>query len=212
MKNLYIVIFICTSLLTNAQKYHPDRIRINSKEYDYRQHHLEQYFNYYPEKRIVPNIDTTLVNRGYIATYEIFDDQIFLLDLEIPRTKNDFRQLKSIREKFSTSKSERIPLRWVNGVIHIGIGEDSFKKDSLMPTNTNNLILEIQKGRVVRTENFNKEEIRVFKNFQWNKFYTTREYYVIYNKLKKLGYLEGEITKHIFDNLLYYSKKIHLRK
>jgi len=201
---------MCT-INTKAQKYQPDRILVNNKEYDYRFHHLEQYFNFYPEKRIVQNKDSTIFNRGYIAFYEIFENEIFLRDLKIPE-KKDSITLVSVRDKFSNSTEERIPLRWINGVIQIGIGEDDFKKDSLRPINTNNLVFEIQRGKIKRKIQFGKEEMRVFQNFQWNKFQTTNEYYSLYRKLQNLNYTESEITLHLFNNVFYYSKKIFLQK
>lgn len=212
MKHLYFLILLCFSFNLNAQKYHPDRISIQNKEYDYRFHHLEQYFNYYPEKRIVTNKDSTIINRGYIAFYEIYNDEIYLKDIKIPEHKNNYSKLISVRDKFTTSKEARVPLRWVNGVIQIGIGSNEIKNDSLKPVNTNNLIFEINKGKIQRSLQFNKEEMRIFNNFQWNKFYNTREYAVLTYKLKNIGLTEGEIVYHVYNNILYYSKKIYLQK
>lgn len=208
MKKIYFLFSIITFNLF-GQKYQTDQILINGKEYPYRFHHLEQYFNHYPEKRIVPNKDSTVFNRGYIAFFEIYDNELFLRDLKIP-IKSD--SLVSVREKFSPIKDERIPLRWVNGVIQIGVGKDDFSKDSLRPMNDNNLIFEIQRGKIKRKINFGKEEMRVFKNFQWNKYRTTYEYLVLYNRLAAYGLNPTEIDAHIFENLLYYSKRIYLQK
>lgn len=194
-----------------GQKYIPDRIQINGNEYDYRFHHLEQYFNYYPDKRIVQNKDSTIVNRGYIAFYEILDDELYLRDIKVESSKDSINFV-SVREKFSPSTEERIPLRWVNGVVQIGLGIDDFKNDSLRPLNNNNLIFEIQRGKIKRKLQFNKEEMRIFKNFQWNKFRTTNEYLLIYRRLQNLGLSESEINVHIYNNVLYYSKRIFLQK
>src|SRR5690606_10361308 len=120
MKHFYLLIsFVLFSSNTFAQKYEPDRIIFKNDEYDYRFHHLEQYFNYYPEKRIVPNKDSTIINRGYIAVYEIYENELFLRDIRVIDTKSEENKYVSVREKFSPSKEERIPLRWVNGVIII---------------------------------------------------------------------------------------------
>lgn len=194
-----------------GQKYIPDRIQINGKEYDYRFHHLEQYFNYYPDKRIVQNKDSTIVNRGYIAFYEILNDELYLRDIKVESSK-DSTNFVSVREKFSPSTEELIPLRWVNGVVQIGVGVDDFKNDSLRPLNDNNLIFEIQRGKIKRKVQFNKDEMRIFKNFQWNKFRTTNEYLLIYRRLQNMGLSESEINVHIYNNVLYYSKRIFLQK
>lgn len=203
---LVFLIFFSTAF---SQVYQPDKITINSKEYDYRFHHLEQYFNHYPDKRIVQNKDSTIINRGYIAFYEIYEDVLYLTDIKI---QTDSLKLRSVRDEFSASKEPRIPLRWVNGVVQVGVGIDDFKRDSLQPINDDNLIFEIQRGKVTRKFNFRKEEMRIFKKFQWNKFLTTNEYFVLHRKLETLGLSEIEINNHIFNNVLYYSKRIFLQK
>jgi len=213
MKHFYLLIsFVLFSSNNFAQKYEPDRIIFKNDEYDYRFHHLEQYFNYYPEKRIVPNKDSTIINRGYIAVYEIYENELFLRDIRVIDTKSEENKYVSVREKFSPSKEERIPLRWVNGVIIIGLGEDDFKNDSLRPINSDNLILEIRRGKVQRELKFGKEQMRVFKNFQWGKYQKTYEYQVLSNKLRQNGLFENEIIQHIFNNVFYYSRKIYLQK
>lgn len=211
MKHFYFLFLFAIASSVFGQKYIPDRIQINGKEYDYRFHHLEQYFNYYPDKRIVQNKDSTIVNRGYIAFYEILNDELYLRDIKVESSK-DSTNFVSVREKFSPSTEELIPLRWVNGVVQIGLGVDDFKNDSLRPLNDNNLIFEIQRGKIKRKVQFNKDEMRIFKNFQWNKFRTTNEYLLIYRRLQNMGLSESEINVHIYNNVLYFSKRIFLQK
>jgi len=64
----------------------------------------------------------------------------------------------------------------------------------------------------VRKLIYGKDEMRIFKNLQWNKYKTTNEYLVIKYKLQKLGLNDIEIDQHIFNNVLYYSKRIFLVK
>lgn len=210
MKQIYFISIFLFSQLIQAQVYMPDKIIYNNQEFNYRFHHLEQYFNYYPEKRIIPTKDSTIIHRGYIATYEIFENELFLREIETTNKKNN--QKVSVRDKFSPSKEQRIPLRWVNGVIQIGLGTDDFKKDSIHPMNDSNLIIEINRGKIKRHLYLGKEEMRIFKNFQWNKYKNTHEYLVIYHKLRNKGWNESEINQHIFENILYYSKQIFLQK
>jgi len=211
MKYFYFLFLLVTSFAVFGQKYIPDRIIWNGNEYDYRFHHLEQYFNYYPDKRIVQNKDSTIVNRGYVALYEIFNDELYLRDIKIQKGVDSITMV-SVRDKFSPSTEERIPLRWVNGLVQIGLGIDDFKNDTLRPLNDNNIVFEIQRGKIKRNVKFNKDEMRIFKNFQWNKFRTTNDYLLIYNKLQNMGLSETEINVHVYNNVLYYSKSIFLRK
>jgi len=209
MKHFYIFTLII-NLNGFAQKYQPDRVIYNNKEFDYRFHHLEQYFNYYPDKRIVINKDSTIINRGYIALYEIFENEIYLRDIKVQKKENS--EYISVREKFNPSKEERIPLRWVNGVSQIGLGQDDFKRDSLRPINTNNIIFEIQRGKIQRKLELGKEEMRIFKNFQFQKYQNTHEYLLLTYRLRQTELNDDQIKIHIFNNVFYYSKKIFLQK
>src|SRR5690606_22031327 len=89
MKHFYFIILFLSSLIAVAQDtaYETERTIWNGEEYPYRYHHLEQYFNYYPEKRPVASTDSTIINRNYIAVFEVKENKFYLNDLLV--TGND---------------------------------------------------------------------------------------------------------------------------
>src|SRR5690606_24657368 len=83
MKHFYTVFlfFIAFQVLAQDTKYETERIIWNGVSYPYRYHHLEQYFNYYPEKRPVASVDSTIINRNYVAVFEVQDNKFYLNNL-----------------------------------------------------------------------------------------------------------------------------------
>ena len=79
MKHFYTLILLLNTLCVAAQiKYEPETINWNGKWYPYRYHHMEQYFRYYPNKRPVASKDSTIINRNYLAIFEVSDNQFYL--------------------------------------------------------------------------------------------------------------------------------------
>ncbi len=195
-----------------SQTYHPDKITIDGKTYDYRYHHMEQYFRSFPDKRPVPNKDSTLLNRGYIAEFEIDQTRTFYLkDIKIPQD-NDFNRLISTMDKVSAQENEKMPLFWVNGLFDIGIGNPIYGKDSLSPSYTQYLVIEITKGKLTRSNEFTEKQLKSFKSYQWNTFYYSAAYRRTYDLLKRSGMPEDEIEDHIYYHILFYSKRNFLIK
>jgi len=67
----------------------PDRIIYSGKEYKLFGYPLESFFAKYPDKRPKVEIISTGLWRGYIATFEIKDNQLFLKDIEIQISTKD---------------------------------------------------------------------------------------------------------------------------
>lgn len=212
MKQFYTIILLLSTLFIWAQKkYEPETINWNGTSYAYRYHHMEQYFRYYPEKRPVPNIDTTIVNRNYIAAFEVKDKKFYLNNMYIngrnPKIK-DFSVLKELNEK-----DEPMFLNWVNGLFDIGLGTEKFlKTDSLVPIYDNYLVFEIQKGLIGRTETFTYKQLILFKDYQHKRFKQSTEYQKLMRRLIYNGMTEGEASLHIYQFILFYSKSNFLKK
>lgn len=200
------------TLVVKSQTYHPDKITINGKTYDYRYHHMEQYFKSFPDKRPVPNKDSTLLNRGYIAEFEIDKEHTFYLKDIKTLQNHDIRQLVSVMNKVSNRENEAMPLFWVNGLFDIGIGDPLYEKDSLFPSYSRYLVIEITKGKLTRLNEFTDKQLKSFKSYQWNTFYYSAAYKRTYNLLKRSGMPEEEIEDHIYYHILFYSKRNFLVK
>jgi len=62
---------------------HPDKIIYKGKEYDLETNPLESYFSRFPHKLPESECWCSGLWRGYVATFEIMDNQLFLKDIEI---------------------------------------------------------------------------------------------------------------------------------
>lgn len=195
-----------------AQSYHPDQITIQGQTYDYRYHHMEQYFRSFPNKRPVPLKDSTLIHRGYIAEFEIGNDlQFYLKDIKIPLNQS-YDHLISKFQEISGPTNQPLFLYWVNGLFEVGMGAPIDHKDSLFPTYNKYMVLEITKGKVSRTNIFTHKQLETFKSHQWNIYSTTPAFKKVYESLRLSGLPESEIKNHIYFHILFYSKKNFLKK
>ncbi len=212
MKHLYTIILLLSTIFTWAQKkYEPENITWNGTTYPYRYHHMEQYFRYYPDKRPVPNIDTTIVNRNYIAAFEVKDKKFFLNNIYIngrnPKTK-DLSVLAELNKK-----DEPMFLSWVNGLFDFGLGSEKFlANDSLNPIYDDYIVFEVQKGYIGRTETFTYNQLKLFKDYQHKRFKQSTEYQKLMRRLIYNGMTEGEASLHIYQFILFYSKSNFLKK
>ena len=153
MKHYYIISFIFISFFATAQKkYEPEQIIWNGTTYPYRYHHMEQYFRYYPNKRPVSSKDTTIINRNYLAVFEVLENKFYLKDLLI-NGKNQKVKNYSVLHKLNEN-NEPLFLNWINGLFDIGVGLKKFSKtDSITPVYDNYIVFEIKKGIIGRTGN-----------------------------------------------------------
>src|SRR5688572_23317569 len=80
---LALTLLISLSGFATVQK--PDIIFYNGREYPLHSYPLEQYFEKYPDKRPTNKgrVMSTGLWRGYIATFEVTDGQVFLKDIQI---------------------------------------------------------------------------------------------------------------------------------
>ncbi|MBA5792810.1 hypothetical protein H1R17_02070 [Flavobacterium sp. xlx-214] len=213
MRKIYLLLFFTFSTLNLvAQKnYEPERIIWEGKEHPYRYHHMEQYFRYYPDKRPVPNIDTTILNRKYVALFEVKEKKIYLNNLYISGKDPKKKDLSVMHEL--NSKNEPLFLGWISGLFDVGIGPEQFQKnDSLTPYYNNYIVFEVNKGQIGRTEYFTYNQLKLFKDYQYKRFKETLDYVKLYRRLIYNGLSEYEASTHIYEFILFYSKSNFLKK
>lgn len=212
MKYFYLLFFCCVQTLI-AQTYHPDKIDINGVTYDYRYHHMEPYFNYYPEKRPVVNKDSTILSRGYVAEYILIDQQLYLRAIKTP-IEGDYKLLVSNSKNIFADEQAGLKMYWVDGLFDVGLGSPNFaqSKDSLNPIYDSYYIFELKRGVVKSTNIFNYKQYKSFKDYQWERFRYSEEYTKLYNKLLQTTMEPIDIQLHIYNHILFYSKRNFLKK
>lgn len=217
MKNIYIFFFfgfvflilstvnIEESFVTTQMR---DKVIYNGKEYSIYHYLLEPYFAKYPEKKPELKIQSSALDRGYIAEFEIIENELFLTDIKIQirnELSNDLKvKLVSVyQDIFPGTKKKKA--KWKTGFIELPYGK---MKNSYAspPTYENYWILEVKRGNIIEARNYNNEEFNKFKSRQFNKFKKTKKYRKLIRCFKKINHkiIKGNeadfrIKNHILD-------------
>lgn len=207
----FLILFLCFGYIHAQKKYEPEQIDWQGTVYPYRYHHMEQYFRYYPEKRPVPNIDTTIINRNYRAVFEVKNNKFYLNNIYIQGRNKNVKDLSVLHEL--SPKNEPMFLSWISGLFDIGLGSEKFtKNDTVNPIYDHYIVFEIEKGTVGRTEYFTYKQLKLFKDYQYRRFKETPDYKRLYRRLIYSGMSESEVSSHIYEFILFYSKSNFLKK
>jgi len=204
MKNSITIGFIAFWVLASSAVFGtqqaPDKIIYNGKVYFSPYiYPLESYFEKYPDKHPTKYQNTlSSLRRGYIATFEINNNQLYLKDIEIiiddtivenGRYKMKWKSV--LNEVFPNQ--DVIKIDWFTGLLDLW--------DSMCYTIYNyNIILEIDKGYIIKEKLLkNKEEYKKFEEEQFKAFLKTKEYKKVKRKLKMVGrdsFLQRFIIKY----------------
>lgn len=173
---------------------------------------LERYFQKYPEKRpkrgkILPNgymeIEVLSSNlwRGYVATFVIKQNQLYLKDIEIEVRDT----IKKIDTNFKSVLNEIFPNQqliktdWMTGLLVLS---------KTMMMNDPRIIVEIDSGNVKKKIQLEYEKYREFEKKQVEAFMKTHEYETFKANLKKEGYDDEAIESILRGCIIEYSSKI----
>ncbi|WP_109438673.1 hypothetical protein [Aquimarina sp. AU119] len=199
MKNYLTIIFlfILTIFTQNIQAtgQYPDKIFIDGIEYIFKGNPLEPYFEKYPEKKPKTNITSSALHRGYIATFNLINDKLYLIDIKINiKKENSGKSLKtemiSVFNKVFPNE-DKILMDLYSGVliVHIDL-EESYK-------NRNRLLIEVQDGI--------EHERRIYGNEKYKEFMD--EQFELYKKTKKYKSEFLELMKDEEDNEKYFENE-----
>jgi hypothetical protein len=120
MKIRYILLFIfyIQSFSLFATRQTPDNFIYNNREYKINENPMEYFFNQYPEKR--PPFQDTGLYRGYIATFELINNELWVIDIQIRRSERinnrTVTRLISIIEE-CLDGANRIKIDWYDGIL-----------------------------------------------------------------------------------------------
>lgn len=208
---LLLTLLICTNLFATAQE--PDKIIYKGKLYMLFSNPLEKYFEKYPDKRPKSKSMSTALWRGYIATFEVKEMQLFLKDIEIEyldttsKGRTEYKLQSVLNEVFPNQKEVKID--WLTGLlviprgkmknyVHMGYGS-TFKKYTL---------LEISKGDLKKEKRLSYKQYEKFKEKQFQAFRQTDEYLKIKNDLQKNGTPDKFIDSFLRSYIVGYTSKI----
>jgi hypothetical protein len=175
---------------------------------------MENYFVQYPDKRPEGGMSTALW-RGYVATFEIKDNQLYLNDIEVMNgyTLNDkgysVTTWKSVLNEVFPNQ-ELIKIDWMTGLLVIPYGEMvNYVHMGYGSTYTNYILIEIDKGNLKRVKKFKYKQYEKFKEKQFQAFKKTEEYEKMKTDFKKEdNYDEKFVDSFLRSFVIEYTSKI----
>jgi len=209
---LTVISFVLT-VSTFATSQSPDKIIYKGQEYSLNTNPLESFFENNPNLRPKSDIMSTALWRGYIATFEIQDNQLFVKDIvvmnEDTTTSTHKTTWRSVfNQVFPNQKQIRVD--WLTGLLVIPNGKlVNYVHMGYASTYENYILLEIDKGNLIQEKNMKSKESEKFKDKQFKAFQKTDEYKKLKEELKKNGggtdeFLDSFIRIYVTD----YSTKI----
>ena len=208
---LIFTLFLGLNVFATAQ--YPDKIIYNGKEYNLQSNPLESYFEKYPDKRPKGGIMSTALWRGYIATFVVKDNQLFLKDIEIEyqdttsKESYNYKWKSVINEVFPDQKN--IKIDWLTGLLVIPYGKlVNYVHMGYGSTYKNYILLEIDKGDLKKEKQFKYKEYEKFKERQFQVFKQTDEYKKIKADLQKDGSSDEFIDSFLRSFVTQYTSKI----
>jgi hypothetical protein len=210
---LTIVLTLYLGLEAFATAQYPDKIFYNGKEYNLNSNPLESYFDKNPTKRPKSNIMSSALWRGYVATFEVKENQLFLKDIEVEyhdttsKESNEVKWRSVINEVFPNQ--EEVKIDWFTGLLVIPHGDlVNYVHMGYGSTYKNYILLEIDKGDLTREKRFKYKEYEKFKEKQFEAFKQTEEYEKIKADLQEDDTSDESIDSFLRSYVIRYSSKI----
>jgi hypothetical protein len=203
---IILTIFFSSTAFGTIQK--SDEIVYNGKKYDLPHiYPMENYFKKYPEKYPQSEHISTNLWRGYLATFKIKDDQLYLTNIEIIAgdtiDKKGYSKTiwKSVlNEIFPKQKS--VKSDWMTGLLLLTDSRFYSKNDYY-------ILLEINEGNITKKKRFNSdEEYYKFREKQFQAFKKTDEYNNVKAELQKDGRSDENVDSFLRNLVIKYTSKI----
>lgn len=214
MKFLFTtVLSLLFCLTTYATAQYPDKINFNGKEYSLHSNPLEPYFEKNPSKRPKGGVMSKALWRGYVATFEVRDSQLFVKDIQIEywdttnKKSHDTKWKSVLTEVFGEQKN--IKVDWLTGLLVLPYGKlVNYVHMGYGSTYEKYFLLEINKGDYVKSKQFDYKEYEKFKDKQFEAYKQTDEYKETKAKLKKDGSTDEFIDNFLRSFVTQYTSKI----
>jgi hypothetical protein len=209
-----IIILIGTvNILATAQ--YPDKIFYNGKKYALHTNPMEEYFKRFPDRKPKSGIISSALWRGYVATFEISDNSLFLKDVEIEVSK-ETGDKRSFETEWKSVLPEVVPdnkklkIDWFTGLLVLPYGEVvNYVHMGYGSTYENYILLEIDKGDFKRAKEYDHKQYEMFKERQYQAFKKTDEYKKLIEDMKKEGDYDEKFTDSFLRSFIVnYTSKI----
>ncbi|SHJ58591.1 hypothetical protein SAMN04487911_12610 [Arenibacter nanhaiticus] len=187
-----------------------DKLKYNGSVYSINEDLLEKYFIEFPEKIPEFEVISSALWKGYLAEYEIIEDQLLIKKLKV-MASGELKMRSVLQDVFPKNKK----MDWFSGLIRI----DDFKGDFGIETEEAIFeFLEIFKGRLIQKRVFDYRQLQDFKKAQLEHLLVSEDVASVYELWHKIHvsdkyYKEMDlkaINKDIADNIMYYTEKVYV--
>jgi len=210
---LTIILTLFSGLNVFATAQFPDKINYNGKEYNLNSNPLEVYFEKNPNKRPKSEVRSSALWRGYVATFEIIDNQLFLKDIVIQyrdttsKGSNNSNWKSVLNEVFTDQKN--IQVDWYTGLLVLPQGKVvNYVHMGYGSTYQHYTILEFNKGVLTQEKQFKRKAYEKFKEKQFQVFKQTEDYHKMKSDLLQKGNSEEFIDSFLRSYVTEYTAKI----
>ncbi len=201
---LIVTLFLGLNVYATAQQ--PDKIIYNGKEYDLQSNPLEEYFDRNPDKRPKSGAKLSSLWRGYVATFEVKDNQLFLKNIECFGCKSNGSS--SVMNEVFPNQIE-VKIDWLTGLLVIPHGKPvNYVHMGYASTFKNYILLEINKGDLKKEKHLKYKEYQKFKGRQFEAFKQTDEYKEIKAEFQKEDHSDEYIDSFLRKFVIQYSSKL----
>jgi hypothetical protein len=208
-----LLVLLGSSIAATATAQIPDRIVYEGKEYDLQTNPMEDYFNRNPSKRPKGSVVSSALWRGYIATFEISDNVLYLKDISIEVSKKttdgsfDTEPKSVLRDV--VPEGGRLKIDWFTGLLVLPYGKlVSYVHMGYGSTFEKYVLIEVDRGDFRKAKRFDNPEYEKFKARQFEAFRKTPEYRELVEKMKKDGSNQAFIDSFLRSFVTSYTTRI----
>jgi len=214
-KWILLMVAVSLSVQSYATAQRPDKIIYQGQEFALHSNPLEAYFGHFPDKRPTGGITSTGLWRGYVATFEVIDGQLFVVDIEVEKV--DLTAVDSYSYKWVSVMDEVFPdqpevkVDWLTGLLVIPRGElVNYVHMGYAATYSEYTLLEFHNGDLTEEMTFDLEAYERFKEKQFQAFKQTEEYQRLIDEYRQSGYVRDEefMDGFLREFVIEYSSQI----
>jgi hypothetical protein len=171
-KYTVFLVFFVQGLYLFATPQAPDILMYKGNKYALFENPMESYFNDFPKKR--PPAANTALRRGYIATFEIIQNELWVIDIT---TNSGISIIYDVLDR-----KNRMKIDWFNGLLFLPHGKlvKYIRYESIYEYYK---IIEIEKGNYITEFDLNYEQYDRFSEAQYKISRKIESYEKIYNLL-----------------------------
>ncbi len=199
------------SILLFATAQQGDKLLIDGKEYAIFTNPLEPYLQENPEKLPKSDVVSTGLWRGYVATWEVRNQNLLLVDVEIlqsvkkPGESEFSTELKSVMAQMFPGEKE-VPARWFSGNMIVPDGKPvRYVHMGYASTYEKYILMRFEKGAVTRQWKTDAEGFIRFRNAQFEAYKKTAEYQKALAEATKEGGMSPKENEEFLRQ--YYSER-----